>query len=207
MCMKNKHAWLAVCLVLVGSVIVQSLAIEQRQDTILAQESTIASLTADVANLNQAIYEQEVMYTEREKVMTQEIEKLESEGVVVVSCLGYPLTRDELDLLARCCQSESGSTCFESQRKVLHVILNRVASDKFPDTITEVIYQKGQFDVVTYGAINTPATDETLENIMNELLFTEEVVPEDVLFFHATSIDDRINRVVWDRCEGTTFTY
>ena len=54
---------------------------------------------------------------------------------------------DELSLLARLIQSEAGSAWLDEQWKmsVGEVVLNRVASPEFPDTIREVILQQGQY--------------------------------------------------------------
>lgn len=39
--------------------------------------------------------------------------------------------------------------------------MNRVKSDKFPDTIQEVIYEERQFEPVENGSINQPANEES----------------------------------------------
>ena len=54
---------------------------------------------------------------------------------------------DELSLLARLIQSEAGSAWLDQRWKMAvgEVVLNRVASPEFPDTLSEVIYQPGQY--------------------------------------------------------------
>lgn len=54
-------------------------------------------------------------------------------------------TDEELELLARIIQVESGSRSLEVKLAVANVVLNRVKSPRFPDTLSEVIYQSGQF--------------------------------------------------------------
>lgn len=62
-------------------------------------------------------------------------------------------TKDEVFLLAAIIHCEARGECYEGQVAVGAVVLNRVKSDKFPDTIKEVIYQKGQFTPVASGAL------------------------------------------------------
>ena len=60
---------------------------------------------------------------------------------------------DELSLLARLIQSEAGSAWLDEHWKMAvgEVVLNRVASPEFPDTIRDVILQQGQYtDAVTW---------------------------------------------------------
>ncbi|TVX96438.1 cell wall hydrolase [Paenibacillus cremeus] len=56
-----------------------------------------------------------------------------------------------LEQLARIIYSEARGESFEGQVAVGAVVLNRVQSPLFPDSITEVIFQKGQFSAVDDG--------------------------------------------------------
>lgn len=58
---------------------------------------------------------------------------------------------DMVDLLARLINGEARGEPYEGQVAVGAVILNRVKSPAFPNTIPAVIYQKGQFSSVTDG--------------------------------------------------------
>lgn len=60
----------------------------------------------------------------------------------------------ELKLLARCVYSESRGEPYTGQVAVAAVVLNRVRSSRFPNTIAGVIYQKGAFTAVSDGQIN-----------------------------------------------------
>lgn len=65
---------------------------------------------------------------------------------------------DDLDLLARAVTAEAGAEPYEGQVAVAAVILNRVESPAFPNTIAGVIYQPGAFEAVDNGWIYKPAT-------------------------------------------------
>ena len=97
------------------------------------------------------------------------------------------LTREsqvnEIDLLAQLVESEAGNQNLYGKRLVVDVVLNRVDSDIFPDTIEEVIYQENQFSVIKDGAFDRAygnASEESYEAVQLEL---EERLNYDVLFF------------------------
>lgn len=88
---------------------------------------------------------------------------------------------DELEYLASCVEAEAGNQGLLGKRYVTAVVLNRVDSDKFPNTITEVIEQPKQFAVVSDGRINEVIpSEETYEAIQLEL---QNRTDYDILFF------------------------
>lgn len=60
---------------------------------------------------------------------------------------------DELNLLARLIAAEAGDEPYEGQVAVGAVVLNRVRSPLFPDTISGVIYEPWAFESVYNGLI------------------------------------------------------
>lgn len=64
------------------------------------------------------------------------------------------LTSSELNLLARTIYAEARGEPYAGQVAVAAVVLNRVKSSKFPNTISGVVYQKGAFTAVSDGQIN-----------------------------------------------------
>lgn len=63
-------------------------------------------------------------------------------------------TSSDLYLLAKCIYGEARGESYTGQVAVGAVVLNRVKSSKFPNTISGVIYQKGAFTAVSDGQIN-----------------------------------------------------
>ena len=63
-----------------------------------------------------------------------------------------------LDLISRVIMHESGNQCLEGKIAVGNVILNRVASPLFPNTVYDVLFQKNQFP----GATNATPTSECI---------------------------------------------
>lgn len=60
---------------------------------------------------------------------------------------------DELKLLACLVHAEAGNQSYEGKLAVANVVLNRVKSSKYPDSIYKVIYQSGQFSVASSGSL------------------------------------------------------
>ena len=85
----------------------------------------------------------------------------------VTSKSGVAYTQEELDLLSRLIKAEAGGESYNTQLAVGAVVLNRVKSSKFPNTIKEVIYEVSngyyQFTPVLNGEINKPGNEQTLK--------------------------------------------
>lgn len=60
----------------------------------------------------------------------------------------------DLNLLSRLVYGEARGEVYKGQVAVAAVVLNRVKSSSFPNTVAGVIYQRGAFDVVGDGQIN-----------------------------------------------------
>jgi len=67
---------------------------------------------------------------------------------------GLTSNSSDTNLLARLIYGEARGEPYTGQVAVGAVVLNRVRSSKFPNTIAGVIYQSGAFDVVSDGQIN-----------------------------------------------------
>lgn len=100
------------------------------------------------------------------------------------------LSDDDIYLIALLTVTEAEGECEEGQRLVIDTVLNRLDSDYFPDTITEVIYQKNQFsgmstrlDVVLNNESSMRyVTTEITELVKQEL---ESRTNNEVMFFCA----------------------
>lgn len=80
------------------------------------------------------------------------------------------LSDSEYNVLLRIVQAEAGGCDETGKVLVANVILNRVESDDFPDTVSGVVYQKNQFSPVSNGSINTcKVSEETIEAVARAL--------------------------------------
>lgn len=91
------------------------------------------------------------------------------------------MTKEEFNMLCRIINAEARGENDEAQQAVGQVVLNRVDSDKFPNDIISVIYQKGQFTPVSNGQINLTPEPRVIENAKKVLL--DRWLPSNALFF------------------------
>lgn len=64
------------------------------------------------------------------------------------------ISAGEMDLLAAIIQCEAGGESHEGKVAVGAVIMNRMRNRQFPDTVTDVVYQSGQFSPVASGILS-----------------------------------------------------
>lgn len=79
--------------------------------------------------------------------------KQPSNEAVTVTGSGMSYTEEDLKLLACLVYTEAGGEPYASQLAVANVVLNRVKSSRYPNTISGVIYQSGQFGPARNGAL------------------------------------------------------
>jgi N-acetylmuramoyl-L-alanine amidase len=85
------------------------------------------------------------------------------------------MTAADQDLLARLVHAEAKGEPYAGKVAVATVVLNRIASPDFPNTLRGVIYQKSNgyyaFSPVKNGAINQPADAESKKAVKEALAF------------------------------------
>ena len=72
-------------------------------------------------------------------------------------------------LLARCVYAEARGEPYTGQVAVAAVVLNRVRSSSFPNTISGVIYQSGAFTCVADGQINLTPNDSAFKAVRDAM--------------------------------------
>ena len=79
---------------------------------------------------------------------------LEAMGIFTSTNSGVSTSSSNLNLLSRLIYAEARGEPYTGQVAIGGVVLNRVKSSSFPNTIAGVIYQSGAFSVVNDGQIN-----------------------------------------------------
>lgn len=92
------------------------------------------------------------------------------------------ITEAEIDMLASITYLEAGNQPMVGKRAVVEVILNRVLSDKFPNTIESVLYQEGQFTPAAQIA-STPGGEEEYTAVEQVLHCQYPILEGERLFF------------------------
>lgn len=98
---------------------------------------------------------------------------------------------DELELLAQVVEAEAGNQDMTGKRLVVDVVLNRVDSPLFPDTITEVLEQKNQFSTMWNGAVEDAGwhmQEDDYTAVMMEV--TGKRLDYDIYYFTAGEYND-----------------
>ena len=114
---------------------------------------------------------------------------------------GIELTEDEKWFIAKVVWVEARGESREGQQAVAEVILNRLVSDKFSDTLQGVVYAPDQFRSAKFLDKAKPyqMQYETVENA----LLGPYVLPEDVVHFATTPKTSK----VWGKIGGHIFCY
>lgn len=114
---------------------------------------------------------------------------------------GIELTWEQIQLIAKVVWVEARGESKEGQQAVAEVILNRLTSEKFPDTLKDVIYAENQFRSAKFLDKAEPyqLQYEAIENA----LYGPYILPEDVYYFATTPKTSK----VWGQIGGHIFCY
>lgn len=122
--------------------------------------------TKSAAEAAQAAYQQKV---EEERKAAEEAARLEAERAAAEAAAQAQAQAAEQDkrLLAALIFCEAGNQPYEGQVAVGAVVMNRVNSGVYPNSISEVIYQSGQF---------TPAMTGWLDSVLASGSYTDSAM-------------------------------
>lgn len=114
-------------------------------------------------------------------------------GGAAVTSAGADYDAADLYWLSRIISAESGGEPLTGQIAVGNVVLNRVASEEFPDTIPGVIFDQAyavQFEPVENGTVYRTPTAKSVEAAMR-VLDGEEVIGA-ALYFYAPALSQGV---------------
>lgn len=98
------------------------------------------------------------------------------------------LTDEDYEVLLRIVEAEAGGEDIEGKMLVAGVVLNRVEHEDFPDTVTEVVFQRNngvtQFSPVNGGRYYTVTVSEETKEAVERVLAGEDI-SEGALYFAA----------------------
>ena len=120
----------------------QNAQINETLSLIRGEETTVEE-TLTAVNEAKAAYEAKL---EEERKAAEEAERIAREQAEKAAAL-----QAEKELLASLIFCEAGNQPYEGQVAVGAVVLNRVKSSVYPNSVSEVIYQSGQFSPAMSG--------------------------------------------------------
>lgn len=111
---------------------------------------------------------------------------------------------DDINLIARIVMNEASIESFECKEAIAVVILNRVESDKYPDTIEEVIFEPNQFCT---SNSNGEVTEECYEAVKKAIKSRGYYWPINMLYFrtgyyHEFATDYTLNGSTYFSTDG-----
>ena len=154
-------------------------AISEYYATDDAKENTLSSVSCASANRDSHNDSIGVEIEMDEYYVGQGVENRKISNVVTITteqpkekiyynkCRDLKISEKDYKILLRIVEAEATGGSQESKRMVANVVLNRVKDDKFPNTIEEVVFQRGtdgtaQFSPISDGRYNKVAiTEET----------------------------------------------
>lgn len=124
-----------------------------------------------------------------------EIEDTTGEEVASGKYSAITMSDAERAIVALTVYHEARGEGAEGMRAVLEVILNRVLSDRWPSTATDVINAPGQFAVASYlktANINEPDKLAQAFNLVDKVLSeTEYILPDDYVYFATSKVNGK----------------
>ena len=178
--------------------LVINLCVFYEPNTQISQEETIIEEIPVEETQKSVIDEQEIFYrccnsggvadilnTVDDEAINKIVEEIEIEEQFTneYTDLINSLTEEDKELIYRITFREAGNQCEEGQRAVMEVILNRVLSDRFPNTVYEVLSAPGQFS--TWKKRNEVSQEniEKMAQIFEVLCNNELILSTDYVYF------------------------
>lgn len=111
----------------------------------------------------------------------------------------YDLSDTDLEVLLRIVEAEAGNEDEDGKLLVANVVLNRLNSESFPDTVAGVVFQKekgvSQFSPVSNGSYYRVKVSEETVNAVERALMGEDI-SQGALYFVARKYADS-QKVEW----------
>lgn len=96
-----------------------------------------------------------------------------------------PLSEEEINLIALIVMAEAEGESEDGKRLVIDTILNRVDSERFPETVEGVIYQRNQFTSIWNGRADRCYVRDDIYQLVREEMYSR--TNYDVMFFTANN--------------------
>lgn len=115
---------------------------------------------------------------------------------------------DDLVLLAQVIYTEAGSAWLPDEWRLAvgEVVLNRVASPEFPDTLAEVVFQPGQYSAADEGWFEVLIPLRSCLEAALRLLGGERVINDPAVVFQSGGRQGGgVALEMWDSVYGSTY--
>ena len=122
----------------------------------------------------------------------------------------YVLAQEDYEVLLRIVEAEAGCEDIKGKMLVAGVIMNRVESSQFPDTVKEVVFQRengvAQFSPISDGRYERVKVSEETKEAVERVLYGEDIT-EGALYFAARKYADPERMQWFDESLTLLFSY
>ena len=149
-----------------------------------------------------------------QRALAEELARAQADGTVEDTSGAIAATASDVQILAATIQAEADNQSYEGKLAVGSVIMNRVKSSKFPNTIYGVVSQERQFASYTSGmvdAILQKGPNDSCVSVANEvisgkrngnwLFFMTKAAADNFGIVEYTQIGDHVFFLVWKTYE------
>lgn len=170
----NRFVHILVIILLVIIAVGAKIYIVDREDNYSVKTVSNESVQTDKDNKVKDVAQEAI----RARMMTEGVSTIEEDISNVIE-----VESEKKYLLARLVYAEAGSESDEHQQAVASVVLNRMNSDKFPDSIDEVIYQRNplQYACIEDGNIDKIPDERAIKNAYY-IWDNGSILPDNVLY-------------------------
>lgn len=102
---------------------------------------------------------------------------------IYYEALDLEISAEEVEILERIVQAEAGGSGYDGMLAVANVVLNRVQSSRFPNTVTDVVFAHRQFTPISDGRYYTVTVSDTCRQVVADALSGARIIGQDALYF------------------------
>lgn len=110
------------------------------------------------------------------------------------------LTPQEIHLIEATIKNEVGDLSETYQKLITEIIYNRIVSDKFPNTVEEVLYQKNQFCGIENWYNSNTEIPNSISEIVKEV-FTKENPSHNAVYYYNPALSET-ESIIWFEYSG-----
>ena len=122
-----------------------------------------------------------------------------AESEAVSRYAGIEISDEDVYILACLVYHEARGESFEGQAAVVEVVLNRMLSEYFPDTVEEVVFQKygdvWQFSPAPYLYSAEPDKEQYLA-VHTAIEEREHILSEDTVYFSTAPYNESVDMII-----------
>lgn len=165
-----------------------------KKDDVIITEHSTKEVTTEVET-EETVTEEIVMEVTTKEAMTEIVTEKIVEEDIPTNRWDITLNRNEIKLLEQITFLEAGNQSDEGMQAVVEVILNRMHSEVYPNDLTAVLSQNGQFSTWSYRT-SANVTYRVKSNVEKVLDGNTNILPFETLYFSTSPLNNKVQEVI-----------